>query len=61
MSILHYAHSKPIAGPFFFKDTVKGDSYVKMLDDEALTSILNENIDLMRSKCDADYALKFRR
>ena len=51
-----------IVGSFFFEGT--GDSYVKMLDDEVFPSILNENNDFPLFyvfKCDADYALKFRR
>ena len=42
MSMLHYAHPKPIVGQFFFEGTVTGDSYVKILDEEVFPSILNE-------------------
>ena len=64
LSILHYAHLKPIAGPFLFKGTVTGDRYLKMLADEAFPSILNENNKfslLYAFKCDADNVLKFRK
>ena len=54
LSILHYAHPKLIIGPFFFVDTVTGDSYVKMLD--GFPSILNETNDFVLL-----YAFKFRR
>ena len=60
--ILHYAHPKPIVGPFFLRYSEL--PYVKMLDEEVFPSILNETNDfvlLYAFKCDADHALKFRR
>ena len=59
LSILHYAHPKPIVDPFFFEGTVSGD--VKTLDEEVFPSILNEINDfplLYAFKCYADYELR---
>jgi len=40
--VVHFALCTSKAfGPFFFKLTVAGDNYVKMLDKEAFSSILN--------------------